>query len=94
MKHHSLLTILAATAVIFPSVSYSQPNSDVPRNLDRVGRFQLFQGTSTALDGKNNRADKEVAIFLIDTATGKVYKYVAGLDSSGNYFEGWQPTGK
>lgn len=54
-----------------------------------VGKYQLFQGTFTVLDAKNNRADKEIGIFLLDTTTGKVKRYMTGLDKDGKLFEEW-----
>jgi hypothetical protein len=59
-----------------------------------VGRFQLFQGTFTALDAKNNRADKEIAIFLLDTSTGKVQRYSTGLYKDGKRYEEWDDTSR
>jgi hypothetical protein len=57
-----------------------------------VGRFQLSQGTFTTLDAKNNRADKETAVFLLDTSTGRVQRYSTGLDKEGKFYEGWFDT--
>jgi hypothetical protein len=57
-----------------------------------VGRFQLFQGTYSSLDAKNNRADKETEVFLLDTSTGKVQRYVTGIHKDGKFFEGWLDT--
>lgn len=60
----------------------------------QIGRFQLFQGTYTALDAKSNRADKETAVFLLDTSTGKVKRYSTGLLKDGTFFEEWVDTEK
>ena len=57
-----------------------------------VGRFQLFQGMYTALDAKNNRVEKETGIFLLDTSTGKVKRYMTGLDKDGKFFGHWVAT--
>lgn len=60
----------------------------------QVGRFQLFQGTFMVLDAKNNRVDKEIVIFLLDTSTGKVKRYETGLTKDGTFFEDWIDTEK
>jgi hypothetical protein len=44
------------------------------------------------LDAKNNRADKETKVFLLDTSTGKVQRYVTGIHKDGKFFEGWLDT--
>ena len=58
-----------------------------------VGRFQLLQGTFTALDHKNNRADKDSGIFLLDTSTGRVQSYLTGISKDGKFFEKWVDVG-
>lgn len=60
----------------------------------QVGRFQLFQGTFMALDAQNDRADKEIVIFLLDTSTGKVKRYLTGVTKDGTFFEDWIDTEK
>ena len=60
----------------------------------QVGRYQLFQGSYIVVDGKNNRVDKESAVFLLDTSTGVVRKYSIGVLDTGTLFESWDPTSR
>lgn len=56
------------------------------------GRYQLFQGTYTTFDLKRQQTSTSSAIFLIDTRTGKVKRYVNRVDEDGKYVEIWLPT--
>lgn len=56
------------------------------------GRYQLFQGTYTAFDLKRQETYSQQAIFLIDTRTGQVKRYVNKIDTEGKYIEAWLPT--
>ena len=79
--------VLIGLTLIFVQLALAQ----APKSIE-VGRYQLFQGTYVVVDGKNNRADRESAVFLLDTATGTVKKYATGLRSDGTLLEGWDPT--
>ena len=58
-----------------------------------VGRYQLFQCTFTTLDLKYRQAtSSHNAVFLLDTATGQVRRYVNRIDEDGSYVETWLPT--
>jgi hypothetical protein len=53
------------------------------------GRYQLFQGTYNAFDLKRQEALTQQAVFLIDTRTGQVKRYVNKIDTEGKYIESW-----
>ena len=58
-----------------------------------IGRYQLFQGSYTTLDLKYSQASStHNAVFLLDTATGVVKRYVNRIDEDGRYIETWLPT--
>ncbi len=58
-----------------------------------IGRYQLFQGTYTTIDLKYRQASTTFnAVFLLDTATGNVKRYVNRIDEDGRYVETWLPT--
>ena len=57
-----------------------------------VGRYQLFQGEYTTYDLKNQQTYTHIAVFLIDTATGRVMRYVNKIDEDGKYIESWVNT--
>jgi hypothetical protein len=86
------LVVLCSVLVVAQLVARAATTSPVPPLRPEVGRYQLFQGYFTALDGKNNRAEKDQAVFLLDTATGKVRRYSTGLLKDGTYFEDWSAT--
>ena len=61
---------------------------------ENIGRYQLFQGEYPTYDVKNNKIDVGRDLFLLDTATGRVYKYSTGIGSDGKVFERWVIAGK
>jgi hypothetical protein len=85
------LAVVAAVAVAV-GVAAAQPSRTTGESSPREGRFQLFQAHFKALDFKNNRVDDQVAVFLLDSASGKVSRYSTGLSQDGNSFERWVPT--
>ncbi|MFH1373034.1 MAG: hypothetical protein ABII79_04485 [bacterium] len=80
------ITLLAVGLLLTALKSFG---ADEVMEKPEVGRYQLFQGTFTTLDAKNERADKEIAVFLLDTVTGKVMRYSTGIYKDGKYFERW-----
>ncbi|MEW6482876.1 MAG: hypothetical protein AB1397_07800 [bacterium] len=69
----------------------------------QVGRWQLFQGTYIFRDNEkqkpgeilrpdNTREEQRTAIFLLDTTTGKVFKYAIGITWDGKFYENWYST--
>jgi opacity protein-like surface antigen len=56
-----------------------------------VGRYQLFQGQYTIYDLKRG-GQSTTTIFLIDTATGLVRRYINKIDDDGKNIEAWVPT--
>ncbi|MBF0329622.1 MAG: hypothetical protein HQL10_10735 [Nitrospirae bacterium] len=59
---------------------------------DDDGRYQLFQGTYTTINLKRQETSTHQAVFLIDTRTGKVKRYLNMIDADGKYVETWMPT--
>jgi hypothetical protein len=58
-----------------------------------IGRYQLFQGMFTTLDLKYRQASStHNAVFLLDTVTGVVKRYVNRIDEDGRYIETWLTT--
>jgi len=57
-----------------------------------VGRFQLFQGSYTTFDLKRKETYVHQAVFLLDTMTGDVKRYINKIDENGRYIETWLPT--
>jgi len=67
---------------ILSGVAYAQGSSD-------VGRYQLFQGTYKIFDLRNQQSVTATGIFLIDTKTGTVKRYIHKIDEDGKYVETW-----
>jgi len=55
-------------------------------------RFQLFQGNYISIDLKRQQTSSHAGIFLIDTKTGTVKRYLNKIDEPGRYIETWLPT--
>jgi hypothetical protein len=87
----TVIALLLVAILLVAAKSFAASETTGPLE---PARYQLFQGTFTVLDGKNNRADKDTAVFLLDTSTGKVKRYLTGLAKDGKYFEEWLPTEK
>ena len=57
-----------------------------------TGRFQLFQGEYTTFDLKRKETNVTQAVFLLDSRTGEVKRYINKIDENGRYIETWLPT--
>jgi len=57
-----------------------------------IGRFKLFQGEYTTFDLKRKETNVSQAVFLLDTQTGEVKRYINKIDENGHYIETWLPT--
>ena len=54
-----------------------------------VGRFQLFQGEYTTFDLNRKETYTHQGVFMIDSVTGKVKRYINKIDEDGRYIETW-----
>lgn len=57
-----------------------------------VGRYQLFQGSYTTFDLKRKETYVHQGVFLLDSVTGQVKRYINKIDEEGRYIETWVPT--
>lgn len=89
MKRMTVVIVLALLMVTPVLIAEKVLAAGEAQGSSSVGRFQLFQGTFTIVDAKNNKADKQVEMFLLDTSTGKVQRYSTGVDRDGKFIEGW-----
>jgi hypothetical protein len=64
----------------------------VPAPKGDIGRYQLFQGTYTSIDIKRQQTSTHAGVFMIDTKTGQVKRYLNKIDAEGKYIETWVPT--
>lgn len=72
--------------------SFAQPAPSSKGKEGEIGRYQLFQGTYTSIDIKRQQTSTHAGVFLIDTKTGQVKRYLNKIDAEGKYIETWAPT--
>ena len=88
MKMRIVIMLSLATLVFFlPVFSASGADKDPD-----TGRYQLFEGTYNTYDLKRQQTYTSTGVFLIDTKTGIVKRYVNRIDEDGKYIETWLPT--
>jgi len=81
---------MSASNLIAAETAAQKESTRITRD---IGRYQLFQGTYTTLDLKYRQASStHNAVFLLDTATGQVKRFVNRIDEDGRYIETWLPT--
>ena len=85
---------MACSLVLVSNLYANEPLSqrELARITQEIGRYQLFQGLYTTYDLKRQQTSTANAVFLIDTATGQVKRYVNKIDEDGKYIESWVPT--
>ena len=81
---------LALVSVLF--VALHSPVSATAAPSHDSGRFSLFQGSYTTFDLKRKETYVHQAVFLLDTQTGEVKRYINKIDENGRYIETWLPT--
>ena len=94
MRHVLMALLFAASTAAMSNAAEPSGNKDTSsKESPDIGRYQLFQGTYTTIDLKYRQASSTYnAVFLLDTATGKVKRYVNRIDEDGRYIETWLPT--
>lgn len=78
-----ILTLLVSTILVSAEPAIT--------NFD-LGRYQLFQGNYKSIDLKRQQTSTHTGIFLVDTKTGKVKRYLNKIDEQGRYIETWVQT--
>jgi len=88
-----ILFIFTFTTISSLYAAETAAQKETVKIIQEIGRYQLFQGTFTTLDLKYRQASStHNAVFLLDTATGQVKRYVNRIDEDGRYIETWLPT--
>jgi len=92
MKSKLYLLVVMVIVLLAGSTVYAEmvAGKSVPDADD--GRYQLFQGSYTSIDLKRQQTSTHNGIFLIDTRSGKVKRYLNKIDEQGRYIETWVPT--
>lgn len=88
------LTVIVASALLAVNVQASEPSPARKEPDAEPGRFQLFQGSYSTFDLRRSETYTTTSVFLIDTRTGEVKRYVNKIDSDGRYIEEWVPTSR
>jgi hypothetical protein len=84
--------ILTALALLIGGNGFAQSVPSPKGKEGEIGRYQLFQGSYTGIDIKRQQTATHAGVFLIDTKTGLVKRYLNKIDEQGNYIETWMPT--
>lgn len=85
------LFVLSSQVFATEQASAKSPAS-APQDVgSEVGRYQLFNGTFKTFNLKSAVpvGDTSTGIFLIDTKTGVVKRYLNMIDENGKYVETW-----
>ena len=90
------ISVGLVTVLTCPVQAKSKPKTTVTAgdagSCNDTGRFQLFQGEYTTFDLKRKETNVTQAVFLIDSRTGEVKRYINKIDENGRYIETWLPT--
>ncbi|MBI5234333.1 MAG: hypothetical protein HY880_08260 [Deltaproteobacteria bacterium] len=92
MRSKFYLLVVMVIVLLTGSTLYADvvAGKNLPESDD--GRYQLFQGSYTSIDLKRQQTSTHNGIFLIDTRSGKVKRYLNKIDEQGRYIETWVPT--
>lgn len=91
----NLIAMAIVSTLLVPAWGNANQQKGVARELvscAESGRYQLFQGSYTTFDLKRKETYVHQAIFLLDSQTGEVKRYVNKVDEEGRYIETWLPT--
>jgi hypothetical protein len=78
--------------LVVPFVALANSSKSAGALYSDSGRYSLFQGSYTTFDLKRKETYVHQAVFLLDTQTGEVKRYINKIDENGRYIETWLPT--
>lgn len=95
-RYAAVLSACLLFSALLSGLSWANPSkSGVTRDAatcQESGRYQLFQGSYTTFDLKRKETYVHQAVFLLDSQTGEVKRYINKIDENGQYIETWLPT--
>lgn len=97
-RFEMLLLVSAGIFVLLPCLAEAKPKPQAAATsanqvvCSDISRFQLFQGEYTSFDLKRKETNVHQAVFLLDSRTGEVKRYINKIDEEGRYIETWLPT--
>lgn len=96
MKRYGRLLVSCLVLSMIPATVLANPQKTGGTRetaaCSETGRFQLFQGNYTTFDLKRKETYVHQAVFLLDSQTGEVKRYINKIDEEGRYIETWLPT--
>jgi hypothetical protein len=97
MKIRGVLSAVLFSLVLLGTVSAWAMEQGVnpqagEKAFSEIGRYQLFQGSYKTFDLKSLEGAISNGIFLLDTKTGNVKRYLNKRDDDGKYIETWVQT--
>jgi hypothetical protein len=87
MNRATTALALIAVAILFHALGMAQADG----RGQGAGRYMLFHANYEMFNAVNHTNVTDTVILRIDTYTGTTFKYSAGLDADGKYFERWIP---
>lgn len=86
-----MVRAIVVTLLLASAAQGAEPVAKKETDID-AARFQLFQGTYSTFDLRRSETYSSTSVFLLDTRTGRVKRYVNKIDTDGRYIEEWVPT--
>ncbi len=95
-RYAAVLSACLLFSALLPGFALANPSKSGsgrdPASCQESGRYQLFQGSYTTFDLKRKETYVHQAVFLLDSQTGEVKRYINKIDENGQYIETWLPT--
>jgi hypothetical protein len=91
-KRYGRMFGVGLALLLVPFVALANSSKAAGAISSDLGRYSLFQGSYTTFDLKRKETYVHQAVFLLDTQTGEVKRYINKIDENGRYIETWLPT--
>jgi len=92
LKQYGRMFGVSLALLVVPFAAFANSSKAAGTSSSDSGRYSLFQGSYTTFDLKRKETYVHQAVFLLDTQTGEVKRYINKIDENGRYIETWLPT--
>jgi hypothetical protein len=86
------MVVVSTALLVVPIMALINPGKATGASSPDAARYVLFQGSYTTFDLKRKETNLSQAVFLLDSHTGEVKRYINKIDENGVYIETWLPT--
>jgi len=83
MKRYCRMAVVGTALLVVPFMMLANPGMVAGASGPDSGRFVLFQGSYTTFDLKRKETNLSQAVFLLDSHTGEVKRYINKIDENG-----------